>query len=234
MPPQDALRIQYQLLTKNFNPKRVRIASIVRDTETDILLKQRGLESLRRDTALSGIRSSEAVRQWLQEMLTDERRDGNEPILVFVGHVEQGSYVFYDNKGGETLRLPVSDLRQMAKDVKVELLDLGCGTALTADNTKADGAMVLTPEINSAEAIESMAVAIKNGRTFLDFYGLLASEKMELLLRQEPLKQTAVVGIEAKPVARDGQVSSSTIGYTPVCVADNDPTCPQSSQQPNH
>jgi hypothetical protein len=108
-------------------------------------------------------------------------------VLAFIGHVEHGAYVFYANDGSESLRLPVSDLRRMAAEAKIALLDLGCGTPVAAKESEAQGALVITPEINSVKVVGRLAAAVEGNESLGEFYGSLAEQELKLLLTPDPV-----------------------------------------------
>lgn len=174
IPPLRAAEYRRVLGNARIDPQDIRVASLFVDNATEAQIA--GSPAFRK-ARLSGDAG------WIR----DERDIGallwqaSGKTLVLLAHTEGFDYVIRGPAGEVRARIPISEVRRLAKAYRVNLIDLGCSNATRVDNVSQFGFGLLT-EYRSTAAVDAVNRAIQDSRTALDFLGAIASDDIKVVI----------------------------------------------------
>ena len=105
---------------------------------------------------------------------------GRKNVLVLLGHVEGMDYVVRTPENIEQLRVPIAEVRRIARMNGVSLIDIGCKT-VKAMEEEMFGLGVMT-EYHSVSAVKSLEAALTRSKSFGEFLENMGSEDLKLIM----------------------------------------------------
>lgn len=186
-PPHWSPRMSEVLSKQRFDPKNIRIASLFIESATDREIEHSNL--------VKNVRVKGDSKQVKSEIdLKNIFVEAKGRTLVLLGHVEGADYVIRTSANVEQLRVPIANVRAMAKGSGVQLIDIGCQTTKVI-REEAFGFGVMT-NYRSVEAVKSLELAMEKAKTVEDFLVILSSEGLKIVLEpsflKDPVKTASV------------------------------------------
>lgn len=173
------------------SPKDTRIISLVADSATVNTVNEVGLS--KKATMVSGDASSsmDQIREAFEQQAGKQ--------LVVLGHVESGSFVVRDSSGNQVTSVAIQDLRSLAAENNVLLIEIGCNTASVGDASSAADAGVLT-RFNTVEAVQKLSKAVE-ANNLSEFFERLADEDLKVVVQSEAVEK--IIRYRAEYFAKD-------------------------------
>jgi len=167
------LAFSKELSDKQFNKKRVKVASLFIDSGTSEAFAN---APLARAARVKG--DSEALKTEADLVNLLEASKGL--TLVLLAHVEGSDYVVRTSSKQEQFRMPIKTVRSLARQNNVSLIDIGCETT-KAITEESFGFGVMT-RYNSIEAVMSVEKALSDAKTHQDFLVSMSSEGLKIVV----------------------------------------------------
>lgn len=175
----NAAKVVRSFAAKPFRQNDVRVISMVTDRATNQKMTELIPETNRVSFDWSAANEMENV------MAANRGR-----TLIFIGHVENGSYIVLDaNNSVVLLTIPLSQLESMAKRHDVTLYALGCNSAGNAGVGVAD-------VFNTVEAVQGVSAALQTSGTHFQFVNRLSSPDLPLVI-DDAIFEKAGAGVYA-------------------------------------
>lgn len=159
------------------SPTDTKILSLVSDSATIEATKKTGLEG--KTLMNMADRSAADIQKIFEE------QSGKQ--VVVLGHVENGNFVVRDSGGNETARVVISDLRKLASDNNVLLIEVGCNTASVGDALNGPDVGVTT-RFNTVEATHKLAQAI-DATNMSEFLQRLADKDLKVVVESDAIEK---------------------------------------------
>ncbi|MDR2265429.1 MAG: hypothetical protein LBE93_18555 [Enterobacter asburiae] len=178
-PPQSVNYYSEILFKKKLETSDIKIASLFIDSATEsAFVKNKEIKSKRLEGDSKYIKSKSDFEKLF------EKSKGK--TLILIGHIEKSDYVIRDSANKETFRIPIEDVRQLARRESVTLIDIGCETT-KAIETESIGIGIST-KYNSVDAVNRINNAIKESKNYEDFLGNLASKELKVVVDESFIK----------------------------------------------
>lgn len=170
-------RLLAQVLTEmKSSPKDTKIISLVSDSATIAAAKEVGLDG----KAFVSMTDQSADIQRIFEQQSGKQ-------LVVLGHVENGNFIVRDAGGIETKRVAISDLRSLASEHNVLLIEVGCNTASVRDAI-AGPDIGVTTRFNTVDATRKLSNAIE-AANMSEFLQRLADPDIKVVVEAEAIEK---------------------------------------------
>ncbi len=177
-----ALAVRDGLRDIKLDQREVKIASLVSDSATMNALRSGALRTATAQMNPGTVRSVSDLR-----LLFEEQR-GKQVIVI--GHVEGGNFVIRDARGVATATLAIPELRALALQNDVLLIEVGCNTAgVVQDGVAAVG---VATRFNTVDAVQRMSRAFESSKTLADFLGSMADESVKVVVDVSAVARSAV------------------------------------------
>lgn len=174
-PPHRIGAFSQELSNKRFDAKRVKVASLVIDSGTSETLNA---SPLIRSSRVFG--DSEAVKGNADlARILDAARGST---LILLAHVEGSEYVMRTSNGTVQFQVPIQQIRDMARERRVSLIDVGCVTT-SAILTSSFGFGVMS-RYRPVEAVKSIERAMSVAKNHEEFLAGMASDGLKIVLDQ--------------------------------------------------
>jgi hypothetical protein len=173
-PPREARAAVARLKQSELTRDNIRILSLVHDSSTEQRLAASDLSQFVVEHDVDRIQI-DAIRKIL-------RRHAGRSLIV-LGHVEEGSYVVRSADGRRVIfSIELSDLRAMAKEEHVQLIDVGCRTGAELDLELTSVGVI--NKFNSLVALDRISAGLAKAGNFAEFFRAVAGSEAgaELLI----------------------------------------------------
>jgi hypothetical protein len=171
-PPSQAKKIAEQLAGTKFSNSKMKIVSLVVDTETE--------EALKRPVLSSRVLRADPL-SLTDEQLTGMVRSSQGQTLVLLGHVEGDSYVVR-SADQKTIHysVKISRLQSIAEQNNVQLIHLGCRSATAMKNEFVP--LGVAEEFRPTEALQRLGKATETATNMSEFLQGISDEKLTVIV----------------------------------------------------
>lgn len=172
-PPHEVGRFSEVLKRAKFDARRVKVAALVIDSETrDAILSSKRVDAARASVNPGSMRGPADMAA-----LLESARGGT---LILLGHVEGSDYLIRRSDGTEQFRMSIAEVRRMAREKHVSLVDIGCETAAAIQASSLGVAVV--NRYRPAAAVRSLENVLASAKNHEDFLVGLSSEGLRIVI----------------------------------------------------
>lgn len=155
----DAQRARDALAQVQLRADELALISLVRDSATREAISRTSLHAATDPASPRGFTNVSELRPIFQAQRGKQ--------IMVLGHVEGTDFVTRDGRGDELARFPVLDLRNLAEEFNVLLIEMGCNTAGVEAHSQAGGIGVAS-RLNTVDAISRISDALSSPELTLE------------------------------------------------------------------